>query len=106
MGAHWPATVARQKTRTVSTHSRTVHAWGDPAIIARCGVTPPPPTTDECFTENGVDWVAQELTDGVRFTTYGRTPAIEVLMPLKYRGWTVAAFAPAARQIAQGPRCS
>lgn len=84
--------------------SDTVRAWGDPAIIARCGVSSPGPTTDECFTVDGIDWVGVPLSDGYRFVTYGRSPAIEVLIPKKYEGWSVAAFTAAAKTIPQGPR--
>lgn len=104
--AKWPATVAHEKIRSTSAKSVTVRAWGDPAIIARCGVSSPGPTTDECFAVNGVDWVADQLSDGFRFVTYGRSPAIEVLIPKKYEGWGVAAFTAAAKTIPQGPhRC-
>ncbi len=61
--------------------SPAVRAWGDPPIVARCGVNPPGPTTDDCLTVDGVDWVATPLSDGTRFVTYGRDPAIEVLIP-------------------------
>ena len=105
--AQWPATVAQQKTRPTSAKSDTVRAWGDPAIIARCGVTSPGPTTDECFDVDGIDWVGHQLSDGFRFITYGRSPAIEVLIPEKYQGWGVAAFTAAARTIPQSThRCS
>ncbi|MBO1756181.1 DUF3515 family protein [Allobranchiibius sp. CTAmp26] len=105
--ANWPKTVAQQKTRQTSAKSNTVRAWGDPAIIARCGVSSPGPTTDECFDVDGIDWVGHQLSDGFRFVTYGRSPAIEVLIPKKYEGWGVAAFTAAARTIPQSThRCS
>jgi len=69
----------------VGASSASVRAWGEPAIIARCGLPPIGPTTDQCLDVSGVDWVAHRLTDGVRFTTYGRTPAIEVLVPGAYQ---------------------
>nr|WP_279672524.1 DUF3515 domain-containing protein [Flexivirga meconopsidis] len=104
---HWPATVSNEKPRKLTTDSPTVRAWGDPAIIARCGVTSPGPTTDECVSANNVDWVATKLSDGTRYVTYGRTPAIEILVPTKYGGWPLAAFSGAAAQIPQGShRCS
>lgn len=102
--ASWPTTVAQQKVRPTSVKSDTVRAWGDPAIIARCGVASPGPTTDECFTVDGIDWVGKTLSDGYRFVTYGRSPAIEVLIPKKYQGWGVAAFTAAAKAIPQGLR--
>lgn len=105
----WPATVGRQKARAVSSRSPAVRAWGDPAIIARCGVVSPGPTTDECLSVDDIDWVAHQLSDGVRFTTYGRSPAIEVLVPRAYEtpGGLLPAFTAAARAIPQGPhRCT
>ena len=105
---HWPATVSGQKSRTVSTDSPTVRAWGDPAIIARCGVTSPGPTSTGCVTVDGIDWVGTKLSDGGRYITYGRSPAIEVLVPTKYDTLPpLGAFTAAAEQIPQGPhRCS
>ena len=32
---------------------------------------------------NGVDWVAHPLADGTSFTTYGRDPAVQVLVVLE-----------------------
>ena len=51
------------------------------AIIARCGLDPLSPTTEDCVTVDGVDWVVRPLSDGSAATTYGRDPAIEVLAP-------------------------
>ena len=56
-------------------------AWGDPAIIARCGLDPLGSDDQDCVTVDGVDWVVRQLTDGSAATTYGRDPAIEVLAP-------------------------
>ena len=105
---HWPKTVAQQEPTDVSTDSSTVAAWGDPPIIARCGLTSPGPTP-KCIGASGVDWVYRDLTDGKAFVTYGRSPAIEVLMPKDYAPEPLAlgAFAEAAKQIPQGEhRCS
>ena len=104
--AHWPKTVGGQSLQPTSSSSDAVRAWGDPAIIARCGVAPIGPTTDPCLAVSGIDWVAHQLTDGVRFTTYGRTPAIEVLVPSAYKPepLLLPAFGVAASAIPQGPR--
>lgn len=100
---HWPHTVSDQGPRAVSTTSATVRAWGDPAIIARCGVTSPGPTSSGCVTVDGIDWLATKLSDGGRYVTFGRSPAIEVLVPTKYDELPpLGAFATAARQIPQG----
>jgi hypothetical protein len=104
--AQWPNTVGGQSLRPTSSSSDAVRAWGDPAIIARCGLPPIGPTTDQCLDVSGVDWVAHQLTDGVRFTTYGRSPAIEVLVPSAYRPepLLLPAFGAAASAIPQGER--
>ena len=43
---------------------------------------PPGPTTDECLTVNGVDWVAT-ADDGTRFVITAAT-RLEVLVPKAY----------------------
>lgn len=78
---HWPATVSGMARRDTSPASPGVRAWGDPAVVARCGVPALAPTTDECVEVDGVGWVAQPLSDGTRFTSFGTDPAIEVLVP-------------------------
>jgi hypothetical protein len=104
--AHWPKTVGGQSRQPTSSSSVAVRAWGDPAIIARCGLPPIGPTTDQCLQVSGIDWVAHQLTDGVRFTTYGRSPAIEVLVPSDYapEPLLLPAFGKAASAIPQGER--
>lgn len=104
--AQWPKTVAGQSRQATSSTSDAVRAWGDPAVIARCGLAPIGPTTDQCLNVSGIDWVAHPLTDGVRFTTYGRSPAIEVLVPNAYQPepLLLPAFVAAASAIPQGSR--
>lgn len=112
VAAAWPERVAGLGSYPNSADSPTVHAWGksaDDAVIARCGVTSPGPTSDACFSANDVDWVATPLNGGMKYVTYGRAPAVEVLVPTsaKLDGTALAAFAPAAKKIAQGEhRCS
>lgn len=92
------------------TTSQASRAWGDPPISLRCGVTPPPPTTDRCIAVTGadgsqIDWVVAENDDVVGdspeadtergrfvFTTYGREPAIEVIVPVEYAGTDATAI--------------
>lgn len=61
-----------------------VAAWGDAAVVLRCGVTPPQPTGNLCVDVDGVDWVLDEARaarDGVKvLRTYGRTPVVEVVV--------------------------
>ena len=111
---HWPATFGEQEQRPVSVEGpgRSVddaRAWGDPAVIATCGWPALGPTTDECLDVDGVFWVVEELSDGAKFTTYGRDPAIVVLVPAAYapEPLLLPAFGPAAKALPEnGRRCS
>lgn len=67
-------------------------AWGDPAIVLRCGVGDPADYDPlvGCMRINGVDWYAPEsaTTDqgtDVVLTTIGRTPAVELFVPAEHR---------------------
>lgn len=80
-GAQWPVEVGGLATVETDPSDPAVHAWGEPAVVARCGVPALGPTTDDCVVVDGVDWVAEDLDDGTRLTTFGRDPAIEVLVP-------------------------
>src|SRR5699024_3202556 len=58
------------------TDSQSTAAWGEPAAaVFRCGVQSPGPTTDECVSANGVDWLAHQTCTNYSITTYGREPA-------------------------------
>jgi Protein of unknown function (DUF3515) len=62
------------------TDSQATAAWGNPsAVILRCGVPTPGPTTEHCVTANGIDWVTRDDGEFWTLTTYGRSPAVEVL---------------------------
>ncbi|MCC3293023.1 DUF3515 domain-containing protein [Arthrobacter sp. zg-Y411] len=62
------------------TDSQATAAWGNPSkAILRCGVAVPGPTTDQCATVNGVDWLLREGEETWTATTYGRDPAVEVI---------------------------
>lgn len=109
VGTHWPDQVAGRDRRATTPSSPAVAAWGDPAFIARCGLAMPAPTTDDCIVVDGVDWVVRRVDDGMVFLTYGRDPAVQVLVPAAYapEPLILPAFNQAARQIPQGRhRCS
>lgn len=80
----WPTAIDGHEEVTTRPDGPGVAAWGDPAIIARCGVAPPGPTTLECIAVDSVDWIVQPLSDGMAFTTFGRDPAMEVIVPSDY----------------------
>ena len=91
------------------TNSQGTAAWGDPAqVVLRCGVTVPGPSTDPCVSVNGVDWLAKEGDPAWTLTTYGRTPATEVLFdPNQVPSSTVLAeLATAAAKIPAQGNCT
>jgi hypothetical protein len=81
-----PATLAGEPRLAVTPDQGTTAAWGSPAIVWRCGVGAPAALepTSQLITVDGVDWFPEELTQGVRFTTVGRTPATELTVPQEY----------------------
>lgn len=64
------------------TDAQATAAWGEPTVVTlRCGVVEPGPTTDLCSTIDGIDWIEVGDDETVRtFITYGRTPAVEVVI--------------------------
>ena len=105
----WPSTVSGLTQRPVSVDSPAARAWGDPPIVAICGYPPPAPSTLECVAVDGVDWLIQPRSDGVQFTTYGRSPALDVLVPRAYapEPLMLPAFGPVARALPEiGRHCS
>jgi hypothetical protein len=97
----WPSEVSGMPRRDTDPSSPAVAAWGDPAVVARCGVGAVAPTEVECLEVDGVGWIPEELSDGTRFTSFGSEPAIEVLVPRAYapEGLLLPVFAPAARAL-------
>jgi len=75
-----PETVGGLDSR--ETNAQGTGAWGDPAsVILRCGVPSPDPTSSECLLVDGIDWIRDDSNDpNFAFTTYGRTPAVEVII--------------------------
>lgn len=108
-GRLWPTEVAGHDPRDTDPASTAASAWGDPPVIARCGLPALGPTTDQCISIDGIDWVAQDLSDGTRLTTFGRDPAIEVLVPeaVGQAPLVLPGFARAAEALpTNGRRCS
>lgn len=75
-----PQTVADLEKRT--TNAQATGAWGDPsAVELRCGIEPSGPTTDDCVSVDGVDWIIdRENAPLFRFEAYGRSPGLEVFV--------------------------
>lgn len=65
----------------VWTDAQATGAWGDPTIALRCGVAPPAPSDLVCTTIGNVDWlVLDQEEERQRLVTYGRDPAVEVII--------------------------
>jgi hypothetical protein len=87
-----PDAVSDQPRRPVRTEGGYGGAWGDPAIVLRCGV-PMPDAFDEaaaCQVTNDVGWFVPEsqIEDqqaDVVMTTIGRAQNVEVRLPARYR---------------------
>ncbi|MEO8106444.1 MAG: DUF3515 domain-containing protein [Actinomycetes bacterium] len=86
LSAELPDQIVGQESRTTSPDSAQTAAWGEPAIIMRCGVARPATlnASAQLITVDGVDWFAEELTAGYLFTATGRTAYVEVTVPDKY----------------------
>ena len=78
---HLPEEVAGQFSR--ETDAQGSAAWGSPesTVLLRCGVDERGPTTDRCIGVSGVDWVIDDSRQPLMtYTTYGRSPAVEVFV--------------------------
>jgi hypothetical protein len=77
-----PESVVTQPIR--QTNAQATAAWGDPtSVLLRCGVAQPAPSAS-CSTVNGIDWVV-DVSGSPRYvyTTYGRSPATQVVVDTK-----------------------
>jgi hypothetical protein len=79
-----PLKVADQKNRMVK--GENASAWGDPAIILRCGVEQPKDLgpASRCDMVDGVGWFTESTSDGYLFTTIGREYFVSVEVPHDY----------------------
>ncbi len=83
-----PTTLADSPRRDTTGGPGTA-AWGDPAILLRCGVEPVAASTQPCVgvpgSDGEVDWVvlANDGTGSI-VRTFGRDPAVEVEVPASY----------------------
>lgn len=91
-----PRTVDGLARHTTTPASDFTAAWGDPAIVLRCGVPRPAVLTPgnpnyqpnaQAMGIDGVDWLPEKQSDGsVRCTTTLRKAFVEVTIPAKYTG--------------------
>lgn len=80
-----PDTFAGERRLSVNPDSAQTAAWGSPAIVWRCGVvTDAADPNSQLIEVNGTTWQPEELESGVRFTTVGQAPRIELTVPSIY----------------------
>jgi hypothetical protein len=81
-----PDRVDGQERRDVEPPGSLAAAWGDPAIVLRCGVADPPALrpASPCAEVNHVGWFAEERAERYRFTTIGRSANVQVQVPYEY----------------------
>lgn len=74
-----PVTIGEFPLR--QTDAQGTAAWGDPTIaLLYCGVPVPAASELPCIEYNGIFWLREEVDAGYAFTTYGREPAIRVVV--------------------------
>ncbi len=71
------------RRRPVTPDSPLTAAWGDPALVLRCGVARPAglSPTSEILGVEDVAWFLVESAAGYTFTTTGRTANVELTVP-------------------------
>ncbi|MFP7759841.1 DUF3515 family protein [Marisediminicola sp. LYQ134] len=79
-----PDTIGELEKR--QTDAQATGAWGEPAVVLlTCGVAVPGPSEQRCVTIDGVDWLVDDSDDAFgRFTTYGRDPAVQVIVDSEF----------------------
>ncbi|TDT65979.1 DUF3515 domain-containing protein [Frigoribacterium sp. PhB116] len=83
---HLPETVGPDSDpqQRRETDAQGTGAWGTPStVLLRCGVESPAVSDLPCNPIQGVDWLSDdgpEDGDTFTFTTYGRTPAVQVVV--------------------------
>jgi hypothetical protein len=78
-----PSKVDGRHSVTVTPASRLTAAWGDPAVVLRCGVPRPRglTRTSEVIEVDRVSWFLDETDDAFVFTTIDRVANVEVRVP-------------------------
>jgi hypothetical protein len=79
-----PSRLDGRPATPVAPRSALTAAWGDPAVVLRCGVGKPRTLrpTSETIEINGVRWFLHETQDAYVFTTYGRQAFVEASIPM------------------------
>lgn len=106
-----PTTVAGA-TRRDTTGGPGTAAWGDPAILLRCGEDPVTVTSLPCVgvplgEDDEVDWVVLASdASGAIVRSYGREPAVQVEVPADYGPAPVGVLPELGEAVASVPATS
>lgn len=74
-----PETISSYELR--QTDAQGAAAWGDPTVVLLyCGVPVPEVSELPCVEIAGIYWLREEVDAGFAFTTYGRDPAVRVVV--------------------------
>jgi hypothetical protein len=81
-----PRTVDDAVRRDIEPASDLAAAWGQPAIVLRCGVPLPEAYRPDAQLHeiDGVAWLTEEVDDGAFFTAVDRDVLVEVAIPDDY----------------------
>ncbi|MFZ6993563.1 DUF3515 family protein [Curtobacterium sp. RRHDQ66] len=64
-----------------NTNAQSTAAWGDPsAALYHCGVAVPTVSDLPCFSKGSVDWIRDDEGKQIVYTTFGRDPAVQVVI--------------------------
>ncbi len=87
LGAILPVSLGGALLRDTNPNSPATKAWGDPAIVLRCGAAIPTAysVSSQLLTVNDVNWYPEELEAGVRFTSMETSELVEVSLPAAYQ---------------------
>jgi hypothetical protein len=95
LAARLPATLRDLAGRPVRPAAAGPRAWGDPAVVLRCGVPKPAGyslTAKNLFGINGVTWYVRQEKGLSVFTAVDRGVYVEVSVPAAYDSAPVAAL--------------
>lgn len=80
---HLPDTLNDTEAKR-ETDAQATGAWGSPtSVLLRCGVEAPSVSDLPCYNVQGIDWLVDTPADDSEtavLTTYGRSPAVEVIL--------------------------
>ena len=87
LGAILPVSLGGALLRDTNPNSPATKAWGDPAIVLRCGAAIPTAysASSQLLTVNDVNWYPEELEAGMRFTSMETSELVEVSLPAAYQ---------------------